>query len=143
FTSNAFRLRILASVQPGQRCPLPTIGTASMCMIWKFETADFRVTVTAHDDFDTDMSWDEDGSAQRGIDSGALEVFRVEARCTHIPTGIEGRDDLGGCIYKNISDFRDNLGIARKRRESGKNYGSYFSDMVSACIAECRANLDK
>lgn len=114
-----------------------------MSMIWEFETADFRVTVTAHNEYDIDLSWDEDGTVAAQLESGEMECFRVEARCLHIPTGVEGRDDLGQCIYKNVSDFRDNLGIARKRRESGKNYGSYFSDMVRTCIQECRANLGK
>lgn len=109
--------------------------------IWSFRTAQFRVTVDAGEDFDLDLSWDDDGSVRAGLESGKLTSFMVRARCVHVPSGAETEDFLGGCIHESVSDFRDHVGINEKGRRDGCNYGSYFSDMVRTVTGEMRDKL--
>lgn len=105
--------------------------------IYCFETKQFRLTVNAVPCTDLDLSWDDDGSVARELESGALVAFDVEATCVHKDTGLAGHDYLGQCIYRDESEFRDNVGIRQRR------YGSYFSDMVHRCIADLRATVAK
>lgn len=111
--------------------------------IWRFETAQFAVTVDAYEDDDMDLSWDESGETREKIEAGELEHFAVRARCLHKPTGMESVDWLSGCIYARPADFRDHFGIAAKSRADGMNYGSYFSDMVRRVVGEMRENVKR
>lgn len=111
--------------------------------IWRFETAQFVVTVDAIEEYDIDLSWDEDGEVARRLNSGELEMFAVRARCVHKGTGMEAEDYLGGCIYETPDAFRDHMACGRERRETGRNVGSSFSDMVRSVVAEMRANVAK
>ena len=109
-----------------------------ICTIWSFETATLRVEVNALVENDiVDLSWDETGIVTEQIKSGELEVFMVQARIVHKATDVElAVDYLGQCIHPSFEDFRDHVGLARKSREDGRNYGSYFSQMVRE---NCRA----
>lgn len=109
--------------------------------IWRFETAQFVVTVDAFEDADMDLSWDDSGETRDKIAAGELEHFAVRARCLHKPTGMESSDWLGGCIYALPADFRDHFGIAAKSRADGVRYGSYFADMVRQVVGEMRENV--
>src|ERR1700680_4697938 len=108
--------------------------------IYRFTTKNFTVVVDAlpedmspHDSFDEEIEAEFDTFGK--IERGELEWFCARARLLG-PTGDElASDYLGGCCYKTFAAFRDNVGI----RKHGKNYGSYFSDMVRTVVAEGRA----
>jgi hypothetical protein len=111
-----------------------------LATIWEFETARFRVTMTAEEEHDIDLSWDDTGEIAAGIESGKYDVFC--AKCTVCLDGREiAADYLGNCIYDGYDSFRDHVGIAAKSRADGRNYGSYFSDMVREAISEAREFL--
>lgn len=97
----------------------------------------FSVRVTAVEDNDLDLSWDDDGSARAGLESGELMHFGVVATCY-----LDGRelanDSLWQCIYKTPADFMDHIGLKAKSRADGRNYGSYFSDMVRNVCRDAR-----
>jgi hypothetical protein len=108
------------------------------------ETANYRVSVDAYEDYDLDLSWDEDGSVREGLESGKYIAFCAKASVTHLPTGIELADDyLGGCIYESLEAFMDHRACGVQNREyaakgeSGR-CGSYFTDMIRTVIGEAR-----
>lgn len=107
-----------------------------MMTIWEFKTKRFQVMVTAEEEYDLDLSWDETGEVSEKINNGFYMVF-----CAKAAVFLDGKeiasDYLSQCIYENLSDFKDNLGIAKTP------YGSYFSAMVRAVIEEAREYLDK
>jgi len=109
--------------------------------IWQFETAQFRVTVHTLPCDDLDLSWDEDGEVRAKLGTGEFEAFDVHATCIHLPSGVHGDSYLGGCIYADPREFRDNVGMRVKSRRDGCYYGSYFSDLVHECIADCRRSV--
>jgi hypothetical protein len=85
-----------------------------------FETPNFRVVVDAIEDFDVDLSWDEDGSTRAGLESGNLIAFCARARVflKSSPWQELAADYLGGCIYKSLAEFADHreCGIANRKR---------------------------
>lgn len=102
--------------------------------IWKFETENFAVVMTAEEEHDLDLSWDDDGSVREGLESGEFVAFC--AKCVVLFRGAEvGVDYLGNCVYRNFDEFRDHIG------RNAKGYGSYFSDMVREAIREARDTL--
>jgi hypothetical protein len=109
--------------------------------IWKFETARFTVVMTAEPEHDLDLSWDDTGEVAKGIESGKFDVFC--AKCAVLLDGREiAADYLGQCIYETPETFRDHIGIGcRLCRKDGKNYGSYFSDMVRQSVSLARNYL--
>lgn len=108
--------------------------------IWKFETARFTVVMTAEPEYDLDLSWDETGEVAESIESGKFDVFC--AKCAVLLDGREiATDYLGQCIYETPETFRDHIGIAALSRKDGRDYGSYFSDMVRQAVAEARDYL--
>jgi hypothetical protein len=105
--------------------------------IYTFHTRNFTVKVDAMEEDFPDFSFDETGETQRMIESGDWLCFAVKA--TLFFRGMEIAEDyLGQCIHENTRDFRDNLGIAKR-----KGVGSYFSDMVSNVISEGRKTLSE
>lgn len=109
-----------------------------MTAIWTFKTANFTVRVTAEPENETlDLSWDETGEVREGLESGRFVAFCakavVEYRGAELAAGY-----LGACIYESESDFRDHVGLAMRSRADGRNYGSYFADMVKTVISEAR-----
>ena len=105
--------------------------------IWRFETPNFTVTVTAETEHDLDLSWDDSGETADKLDSGELCAFCAKASVRFRGAEI-GADYLGNCIYAAPEEFRDHLGLAAKSREDGRNYGSYFPGMVREAIREAR-----
>lgn len=114
-----------------------------------FETANFKVSVDAEYDFDLDLSFDEDGSVLKNLESGKLIAFQVAVTVTHKQTGMElGTDYLGGCIYRSLDEFADHRECGKQNREYERKgddgrCGSYFSDMIHSAIAEARENRRK
>ena len=106
-------------------------------IIWRFKTARFCVDVTAEPEFCPDLSFDETGEIAEGIASGKYDCF-----CAKAAVYLDGReiaaDYLGGCIYERADDFRDHIGLAEKSRQDGREYGSYFADMVAEAVARAR-----
>lgn len=119
-----------------------TLGT-----IREFKTANFTVRVTAEEDYDVDLSFDEDGSVREGINSGKFIVFCVKAAVYYRGSEIS-TDYLGGCIYKSLEEFMDHKECGKQNREyalQGKTgrCGSYFSDMIHTVIADACKELLK
>lgn len=109
-------------------------------LIWQFKTKNFTVRVTAETENELDISWDETGEVREKLDSGEYVAFCAKASVAFRGAEI-GTDYLGNCIYSDVKEFRDHVGLAIKSREDGRNYGSYFPDMVKAAISEARDAL--
>ena len=108
---------------------------ANIGNIRTFETANFRVTVDAFEDYDVDLSFDDTGEVRRKLETGEYVCFTVHAEVIHKPTGTSlGEDYLGGCIYADIAEFQDHRG-------ANGRWGSYFKDMIGEAIAEARKQV--
>jgi hypothetical protein len=119
---------------------------ASIGIIRKFETENFKVIVDAVEDFDLDLSWDDDGEVARKLDNGSLIAFTARARAFG-PHGVElASDYLGNCVYESLEAFADHRECGRANRqfeaegEAGR-CGSYFSDMVHNVCRDARNEL--
>lgn len=119
---------------------------------WQFKTASFRVYLEVHEEYDTDLSWDDDGSALEGLNNGTLTAFTAEVIVRHRDTGLRlGSDSLSGCIYSSVDEFvtghRDtdpmnrNCSIMRAARGENVVICHYFPDMVRSAIHEARNTL--
>jgi hypothetical protein len=111
----------------------------------EFHTKQFTVIADAIEETDMDLSWDEDGSVARDIDSGKLSCFVARVR-VFLGGREVGSDYLGNCVYQSVEDFMDHQECGKQNRqyaqagETGR-CGSYFSDMIHAAIAEARKTL--
>ncbi len=106
-------------------------------IIRTFKTKNWTVTARAVEDFDFDLSFDDTGEIRKQLETGELQSFGVVV--TVCFQGVEmGEDSLWGCIYKSPREFMDHVGIKALSRKDGRNYGSYFSDMVRQSIADAR-----
>ena len=106
-----------------------------------WNTAHFCVTLDWTWEDYPDLSWDDTGEVTAKLESGEYGnyTFRVRVTC-------DGRevaaDYLGNSIYADPMEFaREHLGLAALRREHGKNYGCYFTDMMHNAISEARKAL--
>ena len=114
-----------------------------------FETRNFKVSIEAEYDYDLDLSFDEDGSTRKALESGELIAFQVSCIVTHKASGMDlGTDYLGGCIYKSLADFADHRECGKQnrklqRQKKAGRCGSYFSDMIHEAITEARKNRAK
>jgi hypothetical protein len=98
--------------------------------IREFNTKNYTVRVAALEEFDLDLSWDEDGTTAKGIEDGTYIAFCAHATVVHRATGaILANDYLGNCVYNNLRDFEKNSG--------------YFQDMVHTVVKEARTNYHK
>lgn len=108
--------------------------------IWTFRTKRFAVILDWDYETDPDLSWDDTGEVAAKINSGEW----VNA-CFRVRVMFDGHevaaDYLGNSIHADPADFRDHIGLAAKSRADGRNYGSYFTDMVRTAIAEARQCL--
>lgn len=78
--------------------------------IWKFKTDRFTVRMTAEVEHDLDLSFDDSGEVRAKIDNGEYQVFC--AKCSVELDGVEiASDYLGQCIYSDVDQFRDHIGI--------------------------------
>jgi hypothetical protein len=95
---------------------------------WQFKTKRFEVRYEELEECDPDFSWDEDGSALAGVQSGEFDLFLAK-----VSVRLDGQeiaaDYLGNCIYKP-DEFHTTY-----------KHGHYFSDMVRTTIAEARENI--
>ena len=85
-----------------------------------------------------DLSWDDDGSITRGLDSGLYQAFvakmLVSYTCPHCgQSTVIGTDYLGGCIYESLDDFA--RGFSHK-----KELTCYARDMAYQAINDARRN---
>jgi hypothetical protein len=110
----------------------------------EFNTPNYTVRISAEEEFDLDLSFDETGRVAKQLDAGDLIAFVAHVEVIHKPTGmVLGEDYLGNCIYKSFADFMDHRACGRQNRKwkkQGKTgrCGSYFSDMISQTISEAR-----
>lgn len=111
----------------------------------EFKTKHFTVRAEALEEYDLDLSFDEDGSIRKDLDSGRLIAF-----CAHVAVyykGLKvGEDYLGNCIYESVDDFMDHRICGKQNREwinqgITSRCGSYFSDMIHEAISEARNTL--
>jgi hypothetical protein len=97
--------------------------------IWQFETPRFTVTCdVTPEDMDPAESLEE----QEDIDAirdGAVDWFVARVRVL-LDGKVIAADYLGGCAYRNASDF-----------VSGADRDGYFRDMVRSAVSEARRNL--
>ena len=108
-------------------------------LIWKFKTKNFTVRMLAEfDECGTDLSWDETGEVREKLESGEWSVYVFTAEVLDARGNVVGSDSLGGSIYGDPEEFRDHIGLAIKSRADGRNYGSYFTDMIREAICEAR-----
>lgn len=118
----------------------PSIGTIRE---WKMNR--FTVRVTAHEDFDVDLSWDETDETRAALESGRYVNFG--AVCTVYLDGTEvGADSIWGCIYKSIQEFQDHIECAKYTRElraAGNQacVGSYFRSIINEAIGRARNHI--
>lgn len=121
--------------------------------IREFNTKNFKVVVDAIEDYNVDLSFDEDGSTRKGLESGDLICF-----CARVRVYFKGQevasDYLGGCIYESLDAFMDHKECGKQNAEyeakeraqhkkigSTGRRGSYFSDMITAACEEARKTI--
>jgi hypothetical protein len=117
-----------------------SIGT-----IREFKTRNFTVRVDAVEEDDLDLSWDEDGSTRKGLQSGKFMAFVARVR-VYFKGNEVASDYLGGCIYESLEAFMDHRECGkqnRQREKQGKEgrCGSYFADMIATACAEARKTI--
>jgi hypothetical protein len=117
----------------------------SFGIIREFKTKNFKVVVDAEEDYDLDLSFDEDGSVRKDLERGKLIAF--SARVQVFFKGSEvATDYLGGCVYKSIEEFQDHREVGKqnaeyeRKGESGR-CGSYFHDMIRTACEEARKTI--
>jgi hypothetical protein len=109
--------------------------------IREFKTKNFTVIVDAiEDDCGIDDLHSEPEAQQEIIDnlnSGKWIQFTARARVLYHGNTIAS-DYLGGCVYTSLEEFADHIESAKYKRETGRNTGSYFADMIATVCAEAR-----
>ena len=119
-----------------------TLGT-----IREFKTHNFTVRVTAEEDYDIDLSFDDDGSVRKGLENGEFIAFCAKAAVYYKGTEL-ATDYLGGCIYRSLDEFMDHRECGKQNKvyaakgETGR-CGSYFADMVKQVCDEARKELKR
>lgn len=113
----------------------------------EFYTRNFHVVCDAFEDWDVDLSWDEDGSVRKGLESGKLVCFTAHV-VVYFKGHEVGEDYLGGCIYGSLAEFMDHKECGKQNREweaEGQpgRCGSYFRDMIRTACAEARKNITR
>lgn len=113
------------------------MANQSLGTIREFKTENFQVIVDAVEEFDLDLSWDEDGSQTRKIENGSLIAFCARARVFLNSTGQElASDYLGNCIYESLEAFEDHRECGAANRKRWKQEG-YFQIYRKARPVEC------
>lgn len=113
-----------------------------MTHVWEFQTASYEVRFEAleeYEDFRDTMDeslWEE---TSEKLESGEWVIFCAKVSVVLKSSGEElASTYLGSCIYEDYESFMDHRGIAAQGRKDGKNYGSYFSQMVREVTREAR-----
>ena len=107
--------------------------------IREFKTQNFHVVVDAVEEFDLDLSWDEDGSTRRGLENGTLIAFCARARVFLRVAS----DYLGGCIYKSLEDFADHKECGKQNRATLKRDGRFQIYRKNRPYPSCLSASDK
>jgi hypothetical protein len=118
------------------------MSTAKIGTIREFKTTNFRVVIDAVEEFDLDLSWDEDGSARRGLENGTLIAFCARARVFLRGSEIAS-DYLGNCIYKSLEDFADHKECGKQKRETIKREGRFQIYRKARPYQSCLSKTDK
>ncbi len=122
---------------------------ATIGLIREFNTKNFRTTIEAEEDWDVDLSFDEDGSVRKDLESGKLINFCAKVEVVHKETGDSlATEYLGGCIYKSIEEFMDHKECGKQNREyeakgEAGRCGSYFTDMIKTACENARNEIAK
>ncbi len=90
--------------------PHSKIGT-----IREFKTQNFHVVVDAVEEFDLDLSWDENGSTREGL----------------------------GCIYKSLADFEDHRECGKQNRATIRREGRFQVYRKARPYQNCLSPKDK
>ena len=115
----------------------------------EFHTPNFTIRISAEEEQDLDLSFDESGRVQKQLEKGSLIAFVAHVEVIHRTTGaVLGEDYLGGCIYKSFADFMDHRACGKQNRKWAKQgkqgqCGSYFKEMISEVIGEARKELSE
>jgi hypothetical protein len=117
--------------------PTSKIGT-----IREFKTQNFHVIVDAVEEFDLDLSWDEDGSMRRGLENGTFMAFCARARVFLRGKEITS-DYLGGCVYRSLAEFEDHRECGKQNRETIKREGRFQIYRKARPYPSCLSASDK
>lgn len=98
----------------------------TLATIWQFKTRRFRVVMTAEEEDDWDLSWDESGEVSSGLNNGLYVGFCAACR-VYLDDHEITVDYLGQCIYDSYESFK---------AESG-----YFQDMVREACRHAREHV--
>lgn len=117
-----------------------TLGT-----IRTFKTKNFTVRVTAEEEHDVDLSWDDESTSE-GLANGTLIAFCAKAAVYYRGREI-ATDYLGNCVYKSLDDFMDHKECGKQNKEyaaKGKSgrCGSYFRDMITTVCRDARKEIE-
>lgn len=111
-------------------------------MIREWKTENFHVVIDAIEERDLDLSWDEDGSTQKGIEDGSLVPFCARARVFF--RGLEVSSDyLGNCVYKSLHDFMDHKECAAYTRKLFRREGKFNIYRKARPYESCLSKSDK
>ena len=118
------------------------MSTSKIGTIREFKTKNFHVVVDAVEEFDLDLSWDEDGSTREGLENGSLIAFCARARVFLRGKEIAS-DYLGGCIYKSLEDFADHKECGKQNRATLKREGRFQIYRKARKYESCLLPTDK
>ncbi len=110
--------------------------------IREFKTQNFHVVVDAVEEFDLDLSWDENGQTREGLENGTLIAFCARARVFLRGKEIAS-DYLGGCIYKTLQDFADHKECGKQNRATLKREGRFQIYRKNRPYQSCLSKTDK
>ena len=112
-------------------------------IIREFETEHFHVIADAVEEDSPDLSFDETGETVQGIEDGSLIVFCARVRVILKDTDqVVGRDYLGNCIYKSLSDFEDHRSCGLQNRKTTKQQGRFQIYRKNRPFQHCFSNSD-
>jgi hypothetical protein len=105
--------------------------------VWSFKTKHFKVVLEATEDYDCDLSWNEDPQEIiDNINNGFWQCLGFRARVLYGPddyVAMLSEDSIWGCIYENPKEFW---------QEHWKNkQPTCFSDMIHRVCQRARARI--
>ena len=113
-------------------------------IIREFETEHFHIIADAVEEESPDLSFDESGETVRGLENGSLILFCARVRVILKDTDqVVGRDYLGNCIYKSLSDFEDHRACGIANRKRIKQDGRFQIYRKNRPYQHCLQNSDK
>lgn len=119
--------------------------------MWKFETAQFVIRAVIEQDYDLDLSWDDDGETRAKLESGEYQSFGTTVTVSTRSGHELASNSLWGSIYADPREFftahRDadpmnrNCSIMRATKGSSTCICHYFPGMVTDVVQEARKVL--